>query len=53
VHIQWDTSANGVGEGTAIVQVSTNKTVCQITDMNMTDNTCSCSTAPPAASKQR
>lgn len=53
VHIQWDTSANGVGEGTAIVQVSTNKTVCQITDMNMTDNTCLCSTAPPAGSKQR
>lgn len=47
VHIQWDTSANGVGEGTAIIQVSPNKTVCQITDKKMTDNTCSCS-APPA-----
>jgi hypothetical protein len=53
VHIQWDTAANGVGEGTAIVQVSPNKTVCQITDMRMIDNTCSCSSAPPAGSKQR
>jgi HYR domain-containing protein len=52
VHIQWDTSANGVGEGTAIVQVSPNKTVCQITDMKMTDNTCSCSSAPLVGSKQ-
>jgi hypothetical protein len=52
VHIQWDTSANGVGAGTAIIQVSPNKTVCQITDMKMTDNNCSCSDAPPAGSKQ-
>lgn len=52
VHIQWDTSANGVGAGTAIIQVSPNKTVCQITDMKMTDNNCSCSDAPPAVSKQ-
>jgi hypothetical protein len=49
VHIQWDTAANGVGEGTAIIQVSPNKTVCQITDRNMVDNTCSCSSAQPAS----
>jgi hypothetical protein len=47
VHIQWDTAANGVGEGTAIVQVSPNKTVCQITDRRMTDNTCLCAAQPP------
>lgn len=52
VHIQWDTSANGVGAGTAIIQVSPNKTVCQITDMKMTDNTCSCSNAPPAGKEK-
>jgi len=52
VHIQWDTSANGVGAGTAIIQVSPNKTVCQITDMKMTDNNCSCSDVPPVVSKQ-
>src|SRR5207247_195049 len=33
VHIEWDTSANtNAGAGTAIVQVSPNKTICQITD---------------------
>ncbi|HXU38061.1 MAG TPA: HYR domain-containing protein [Blastocatellia bacterium] len=52
VHIQWDTSANGAGAGTAIIQVSPNKTVCQITDMKMTDNNCSCSDVPPVGSKQ-
>lgn len=52
VHIQWDTSANGVGEGTAIIQVSPNKTLCQITDMKMTDNNCSCSNAPPAGKEK-
>lgn len=51
VHIEWDTSANsGAGAGTAIVQTGS-KTVCQITDRKMTGNSCSCSTAPPAALK--
>ena len=51
VHIQWDTSANGAGAGTAIVQVSPNKTICQITDKKMTNNNCVCSNSPPAAKK--
>jgi hypothetical protein len=52
VHVQWDTAANGVGEGTAIIQVSPNKTVCQITDRRMINNTCSCSSAPPAGQEK-
>jgi ribosomal protein S11 len=52
VHIQWDTSANGVGAGTAIIQLSPNNTLCQITDMKMTDNNCSCSILPPPVSKK-
>ena len=44
VHIEWDTTAFGVGAGTAIVQVGPNNTRCQITDKNMSNNTC---TAPP------
>lgn len=51
-HIEWDTAANGVGVGTAIIQVSPNKTVCQIMDRNITNNTCSCSNPPPAGGKQ-
>jgi len=48
VHIQWDTSAkNGAGAGTAYVQKRSNKVVCQITDKNMSNNTCQCSAAPP------
>lgn len=47
-HIEWDTSANGTGVGTAIIQVSPNKTICQIRDSRMTDDTCSCGNAPPA-----
>jgi hypothetical protein len=51
VHIRWDTSSNNdVGAGTAIVQKLSNKTVCQITDKNMFNNTCQCSSAPPPAS---
>lgn len=43
VHIQWDTSAkNNAGAGTAIVQKRSNKIVCQITDKNMTNNSCAC-----------
>jgi len=47
VFMEWDTvGAGGNGAGTAIVQVGVNKTRCQITDKNMSNNTC---TAPQAA----
>ena len=56
VHIQWDTSANNNnGEGTAIVQKLSDKIVCQITDKNMSNNSCSCGGAtwnPPNISQQ-
>ena len=44
VHIQWDTSAkNNLGAGTAYLQKSSSaKIVCQITDKNMSDDTCQC-----------
>jgi hypothetical protein len=42
VHVQWDTTAaSGRGAGTAIVQLSTNNTKCQITDHDMSNNSCS------------
>jgi hypothetical protein len=44
VQINWDTSAEGTGAGTAILQLGPNNTRCQITDKNMSNNTC---TAPP------
>jgi hypothetical protein len=48
IHIQWDTSAeNGAGSGTAFVQKFSNKTVCQISDRNMSNNTCQCLTPTP------
>jgi uncharacterized repeat protein (TIGR01451 family) len=49
VHIQWDTAAaNGLGTGTAFVaKLSSNNLVCQITDRNMTNNTCQCPPPPP------
>lgn len=51
VQIQWDTSANsGAGSGTAAVFKSTGNFVCQITDKKMTNNTCMCSSPPPAGS---
>jgi hypothetical protein len=53
VHIQWDTSANnGLGAGTAYVQKLSNKTICQITDKNMSNNNCQCSIAPPAGPRK-
>jgi hypothetical protein len=53
VHIQWDTSANnGVGAGTAFVQKRSNKIVCQITDKNMSNNTCQCASPPPASPRK-
>jgi hypothetical protein len=54
VHIQWDTAArNGLGEGTAYVQKLSNKTICQITDKNMSNNTCQCSNPPPMSSPNK
>jgi hypothetical protein len=54
VHIQWDTSANsGLGAGTAYVQKRSNKIVCQITDRNMSNNTCQCSVAPPPVNPKK
>jgi ribosomal protein S11 len=51
VHIQWDTAANNsTGAGTAYVQKLSNKTICQITDKNMSNNTCQCSGPPPPMS---
>jgi hypothetical protein len=53
VHLQWDTSANNnLGEGTAYVRKLSNKIVCQITDKNMSNNTCQCSAAPPMNPKK-
>jgi hypothetical protein len=41
VLISWDTTAaGGKGSGTAIVQVGVNNTKCQITDKDMSNNTC-------------
>jgi 6-phosphogluconolactonase (cycloisomerase 2 family) len=54
VHIQWDTSAvNGAGAGTAYVQKLSDKVVCQITDKNMSNNTCQCSSPPPPVSPKK
>jgi CSLREA domain-containing protein len=55
VHIQWDTSANNnTGAGTAFVQKTTSgKVVCQITDKNMSNNTCQCSNPPPPVSPKK
>jgi len=50
VHIQWDTAANnGLGAGTAYVQKLSSKTICQITDRNMSNNGCQCGAAPPVS----
>jgi hypothetical protein len=51
VHIQWDTSANNsLGAGTAYVQKLSNKIVCQITDRNLSNNSCQCGIGPPSGS---
>jgi HYR domain len=46
VLIKLDTTAEGKGAGTAIVQLGVNSPKCQITDKNMSNNTCAMS-APP------
>jgi len=46
VHIHGDTAAaNGNGAGTAVIQKTTGPMIIQITDKNMSNNTCSCSPA--------
>jgi hypothetical protein len=51
VYMEWDTTAaGGKGAGTAIVQLGVNNTRCQITDKNMSNNTCS---APPPVTSPR
>jgi hypothetical protein len=51
VHIGGDTSANnGVGAGTAVIQKANGHMVIQLTDKNMTNNACACSSAPPSTS---
>ena len=48
VHIGGDTSANnGNGAGTAFIQKTSGHMVIQITDKNMSNNTCSCSPSQP------
>jgi len=48
VHIGGDTSANnGLGAGNAVIQKANGHMVIQITDRNMTNNTCQCSPSPP------
>ena len=50
VHIHGDTAAaNGNGVGTAVIQKTSGQMVIQITDKNMSNNTCSCSSVPPPA----
>jgi hypothetical protein len=50
VHIHGDTAAaNGNGTGTAFIQKTSGQMVIQITDRNLTNNTCQCSSAPPQA----
>jgi hypothetical protein len=39
--MEWDTTANGgKGAGTATVELPVNNIKCQITDKNMSNNTC-------------
>jgi hypothetical protein len=47
VHIQGDTS--GSGTGTAVLGKSDDLPKIHITDRNMSNNTCNCSSAPPQA----
>jgi hypothetical protein len=54
VHIQWDTAAvNGLGAGTAFVRKLSDKLVCQISDKNMSNNTCQCSNPPPSGNPRK
>jgi hypothetical protein len=54
VHIEWDFSANnGLGAGTAYVEKLSSKFICQITDRNMSNDTCQCgNTGPPLDPKK-
>jgi hypothetical protein len=54
VLISWDTTGNGgKGAGTAIVQVGVNNTRCQITDKNMSNNTCTAAALVVAPARER
>jgi hypothetical protein len=49
VHIEFDFSAFGVGRGTAALFLNgSTDPKCKITDQNMSNNQCTCPTAPPA-----
>jgi len=53
VHIEFDFSANGVGKGTAALFLNgSTDPKCKITDQNMSNNQCTCPTAPPAGVKK-
>ena len=50
VHIEWDTSANGRGKGTAALFLNgSNNPKCTITDQSMVGDVCTCSSEPPPA----
>jgi hypothetical protein len=50
VHIEFDTSANGKGKGTASIFLGGSSTPkCTITDQNMAGNNCACPSGPPPA----
>jgi hypothetical protein len=49
VYMEWDlTGAGGKGAGTAIVQLGPNNTRCQVTDKDISNNTCTAWAIPPA-----
>jgi hypothetical protein len=52
VHIQWDTSADGKGAGTAYLAFDGSTTKCFITDKSMAGNVCSCGVAMPVAPRK-
>jgi hypothetical protein len=48
VHIHGDmAAANGNGAGSAFIQKTTGQMIILITDKNMSNNSCSCSSVPP------
>jgi hypothetical protein len=53
VHIQGDTSVNGVGAGTAYIQKAGGGFVVQITDRKMSDDGCVCAPMPPPATPSK
>lgn len=54
VHIEFDFSAFGVGRGTASLFLNgSTDPKCKITDQNMSNNQCTCPSAPPAVGVQK